>query len=808
MRVAALVALSAALLWFVVTVWAAFPLSPMRLSASSDVCDFEPRAAISADGQWLATAWIKGNMFNQGCISRGQALLRWGNEGAAQTNWSMPQTLSLPSDACAIHTDVALDGTTAHLAVSYWSPCDAVTANSALRYYTCNLLTGACTSGSDAVYQEGASGKRISDARIVLDTQSRPHIIYAQGTHALTDGDILSTRLNGGSWTAPVIVATGTKIGGFYRPVAAASGGRIHIAWERHRNDGNRSRGDVQYRYYNEDTGEFGTQRTFLYPDASLDETTYPLPALAARDGTVLLVWNVCADVNINFPCEKFYLLYVRSNDNGLSWVQPKEVGTEIPVTMINMSLKHYAGSDAQSVVSEYASHTRPVVALDHQGLPRLTWQVKIDSGYALTTTYVVSRTDQYYSWVPTTTWQVGAGGDVRIAPAIVLPGPAMDANGFHFIYMRAWMQQVGGQQYSRSQIYYDYYGGRRTGGEQVVADTYTDIHVLPNERAQLLRAQVRDLSGQGIGGAQLHFSVREGDGSFNLNGVDGTTTQRVTDPDGWAEVTLYTNLAGTVMVDAWLDIEANGVWDADEPAVVFTHTWTDNNIPALEIGPSWAISGDLMTTTLRLHPYSNEAYAGYPLQYAVWLCSQGDEDPLRIADSLSMNVMTWSRSNLVLEVPWGTTAGTYYLESHVDEGATGCHDAYVARSSTFTVGDEPPPGVPWITVSANKPFPGQVLQATLKYHEAGVYTLWWCPITGAAPISQKVKDGVTVPTQDAPTTTTFGVPSGVSGLYRLESHQGAGAACGNLDTRKATSGLLRSANQVYLPLVLRNHRH
>ncbi len=308
-------------LWLSAGVRAGIPLGLLRLSETNEVCDAEPQVASNADGSWIASVWVRGKLVDQSCVYRNRAALSWATETGALSAWHEPVVLPLPGGACAVHTDVSLAGTTAHVVTTYWSPCDASNADSAIRYYQCNLVAGTCTAMGDAVYQLGFLDRRISEVKVELDGQNRPQVVYTAGQHSLAQGDIFYTRYTGTSWSAPIKVSTGPKVDGFFRPALAVSDGRAHFVWERHRNTvEGRSRGDVQYRYCEVETGVCAPELpiSFLYPDEYTDETTYPLPAITARDGHVFIAWNVCADVNTNPPCEEFKLLYARSNDNGL----------------------------------------------------------------------------------------------------------------------------------------------------------------------------------------------------------------------------------------------------------------------------------------------------------------------------------------------------------------------------------------------------------------------------------------------------------------------------------------------------------
>lgn len=786
-----------------------FALGSTRLSAPDQVCDIEPRSAISPDGQWLGAIWIRGDRVSEGCSSRGQAVVRWATEGDGQMGWSDPVALTPPSaKACAVHADIGLNGITLHVAVSYWQTCSSPETDSSIRYYTCNMTTGTCLDHGNAVYQAGTFDLRLSDVRLALDEQARPHVAFARGTHSLADGRILYTRLTGAAWSSPILVSTGTALEGFYRPNIAVSNGRAHFVWARHRTDTfldptGRPIADVQYRYCEVDSSTCypdGDPFTYQYPTNYVLEATYAMPDIAARDDRVMLVWNVCADVKTDAPCEAFYLLYARSNDNGQTLVQPLEVGSDNPLTLLGSSLRWYAGSDEASQVSAYTSHARAVVTLNDQGLPRVAWQAEVDGGYVISTTYAITSTDTNFTWAPEAdSWQIGAGDDIRILPSILLPDPPLDDTGLHVVYMNAWLEQGVS---SRSQVYYDYLGTRRPN---LTAESATGTHFLPAERAVPLSVLVLDANDNPISDTDVIFNTDQG--SFSHAGYGLASMQSTSDHAGRAEVTLYNNLAGTAHVRAWIDSTANGWWDADEPTTVFTHTWHNNTTPALSVGTTWAnvaMPGDLITATLKYHPFESPNFVEQAAPYVLWLCPEAGaaSGEAKLAGPLEVDVETWTLADIVLEVPW-EAEGSYYLESREDGEASPCVESdRVAKSPTFEVATTPPPGTAWLAIDKNRPAAGESFQTTLKAHAAGTYEIWWCPAAqDAAPVSEKILENVSVPAGQEPAA-TVSVPQGIDGIYRLESHNQGLGACGNATTREGISALIQPAARIFLPLV------
>lgn len=781
---------------------------PVRLSAVSDVCDLEPRTALSADGAWLASVWIKGRQINNGCVSRGAAVLRWVTTGPDQTGWSALTTLPLPSgysNGCFVHADIALNGSQAHLAATVWAPCDHTSANSAVVHYTCNLVTGVCSPGTVVVAQSGTGNLRFSDARIVLDGQNHPHIAYGRGDHWLAQSRLFYTRNLGSGWETPVQISSGTETS--YRPSLAASNGRIHIVWESHSDYTDhlgrlRQRGDVRYRY----CAEAGTCSTTLYfpSPTTLEETTYPIPSIAARGDRVILAWNVCADIDSNPPCNKFYLVYARSDTNGAGFIsQPKEVKTETLMQYIGMSSNYYVGTDnSNNEAGEYATHLNAKVALDAETMPYLTWQMQQGTGYVLTTTHAISTTSEGFIWTTDESPQSGDGSDNRVYPSFELT-EVDDALAHHFVYMKTWRDE----NWSRSQIYYD-----------AVSPARPTLHLsyiertsgLPYGRAQVITAYVQQENGTGIGGAPVIFTTTLG--SFAYNGYGTQQIEATTNAQGMITLTLYSNQVGTAHVHAWINSVGNLQWDTGEPGAVLTQTWFFTGTPSLTTVSGPVLAGDLINAAVVDHPYANLAdpeEGGQPLPYYLWWCRvDAPEGPpsQQIGEDFYVDVDTWDRS-VVFQVPEDVT-GTYRLETHTSSSGNPCDEpaTRVAVSGVLNTSSELP-DTPLITVGNTRPAPGSTIVATLRNHENGVYDVWWCTESGKD-ITQNVADDVTVttPEEQLAMPVTLQLPSGASGLYRLESHTNdPDATCGNPATHVATStSLIWPSSRIYLPLVMR----
>ncbi len=516
-------------------------------------------------------------------------------------------------------------------------------------------------------------------------------------------------------------------------------------------------------------------------------------------------MWNVCADVDSDPPCNSFYLLYTRSDANGTAWLTPREVGSERSVTSIDLSIRTYAGTDNgldTNLASEYAASTRPAAVLDDSRLPYVAWQVAQGQGYVITMTHAVEGNTSSFTWGDGPSPQIGAGSDVCVAPGLMLADPALDDGGVHVTFMKAWLESTGTVAASRAQIYYDYRGMRT---RTIEADSPVATRALPQERATIVRARVLDLGGAPVPGVAVTFATDFG--SFDFSGSGATSASGTSDVTGWAAVTLYTNLPGTASIDAWLDTSEDGSIDAWEPTVAQSRAWASNVTPAIDVGASWVMAGDLLTATLTNHPYATVEQEGHSTPYVLWWCPGPGAVAVQeeVAGPLTTDIATWSVPDIVIRAPIAAQ-GDYVLRSYVaGVGADPCDlPDRVAVSAEIAITAAPPPLTPWITVSDDRPAPGASMGTNLISHATGVYGVWWCPAApGAAPVEVKLANA-TVAADGATTSLILQVPTGAAGLYRLESHTGSGT-CGDVTTRYGLSGLIDPTSRVMLPLVLRN---
>ncbi len=441
--------------------------SDVLLSSESEPCSaVKPRLATSSDKHWLAVAWVQEDeKSGGGChANAGRAILRWATEETSPSGWQGPLAVFDTSNGCINHVDVALDGATAHIVATIQKPC-VDTTNSSLLYRTCNLTTGECTAEIE-VYRETNPQLHLLEAYITLDQYGRPHIVY--GRREIADDELTAvsevryTRQgSGGTWKHIRLSGESERA---YRPTITWSysptdaQGYVHFAWETHEalSSGQLEgsiNGRTHYRRCPDDAETVaGAINCNNNPDQmGLPDKTHSRPALAVSGDRVILVWNRCDDVDTNPPCEKFNLLYRRSETTGWGFSEPIDAISEQDPAYGN--LIKYEGTDYESL--EYEASLHPALTVNNAGLPVIAWQVKkhgIEGGYTLTTTWVYSQTTSRLYWEDTG-WAEGNGYDTRVAASISVPDPIAEPQGLHLVFM----QREG--LYTPYRIYYSYFG-------------------------------------------------------------------------------------------------------------------------------------------------------------------------------------------------------------------------------------------------------------------------------------------------------------------------------------------------------------
>jgi len=438
--------------------WAT-PEPGVQLSRSTACTSVKPRAAISADGAWLAAVWVEGDASSGRCRDSGSAVLGRAQRTAETYSWQTPQTImegqANESSACVTQIAMQLRGTTAHLLTTQRTPCLGESLSSSIHYFTCDLTTGTCTAPESVIADAGAN-QSIVNAELSLDDTGAPHVVYN------VSGEVYYVRKISGSWQeAPgTNLSTAIWIGGAsvdyaaYAPRVASSGNRLHVVWDALVPGG---KGIPVYRYCSTNDGscpaEGGPRQ--LNPQWEGDMGTYSLPVIAARDDHVWVIWHYCTEDPFDPPdCNKFQLIYSRSDDNGSAFIPPQE--SEDAVGGIYPYNPGSGSPSTDASTATYNNQLQPALALDANGYPWVAWHAATNSSYSvymITTTVAAAQTGLAFNWQHRPGWSIGENDTsrARVNPFLLIPQPAA-TSGAHLVYMAKNASGSGNYQ-----VYYSY---------------------------------------------------------------------------------------------------------------------------------------------------------------------------------------------------------------------------------------------------------------------------------------------------------------------------------------------------------------
>lgn len=439
------------------------PEPGVQLSRGTSCTSVKPRAVLSADGIWLAAVWIEGDASSGQCRDSGRAVLRRAQRSDTGYTWQEPQTLiegqANANSACITHVDIQVRGSTAHLVTARRNPCLGDNPISSLQYFTCELPTGTCTAPETALSNTSV-GQLIPNAELYVDDSGAPHVVYSLSSLGIVgSGEIYYLRKSGGSWTeAPgTNLSTGMWIGSQFvdypahAPRVAGSGNRLHVVWDAHAPSG---KGLPIYRYCRADDGicpvEGGPRR--INPQWAGDMGTYALPIIAARGNRVLTIWHYCSEDPYVGPfCDRFQLIYSRSDNNGDTFIQPLDAGDAVGGGWPYDPGSGFPSTDAGTAT--YNNQLQPALALDANGRPWVAWHAANNSTYSaymITTTLATGEAGPAFTWAHQPGWHLGQNNleRARVNPVLLIPHQPATPSA-HLIYMA---KSASGGQY---QIYY-----------------------------------------------------------------------------------------------------------------------------------------------------------------------------------------------------------------------------------------------------------------------------------------------------------------------------------------------------------------
>lgn len=444
------------------TAWAN-PEPGIQLSRNTGCTGVKPRAALSEDGAWLVAVWIEGDASSGQCRDSGKAVLRRAQRSGETYSWQEPQPVmdgqANANSACVTSMALQVRGGTAHLVTARRNPCLGENPISSIQYFTCELATGVCTAPESAL-SNTAVGQLIANAELYVDDGGAPHVVYSLSNLGVAgSGEVYYLRKIGGSWQeAPGSnLSTGMWLGSqyvdppAYAPRVAGSGNRLHVVWDAHAPS---SGGIPIYRYCRIDDGicpaEGGPKQ--INPQWEGDMGTYSLPIVAARGNRVLTIWHYCSEDPYAGPtCDRFQLIYSRSDDNGDNFTAP-----QVSEDAVGGAYPYDPGAGFPSTdagTAAYNNQLQPSLALDTSGRPWVAWHAANNSAstaYMITTTIATGETGLTFNWAHQPGWSLGVNNldRARVNPVLLIPYQPTTPSA-HLIYMA---KNASGGHY---QIYY-----------------------------------------------------------------------------------------------------------------------------------------------------------------------------------------------------------------------------------------------------------------------------------------------------------------------------------------------------------------
>ncbi len=211
-----------------------------------------------------------------------------------------------------------------------------------------------------------------------------------------------------------------------------------------------------------------------------------------------------------------------------------------------------------------------------------------------------------------------------------------------------------------------------------------TATNMLPGEREHLVEAHVTQ-AGVNLVGQPVRFTINNG--SFDPSGNETMQSDVVnTDGDGKARVYIYANEPMVATVEAWADINLNGVKETLEVDTA-TKTWKTTG-PYLIVSNHYPEAGDVIGAQMQEHnPGLNP--------YELWWCPSSVDAVTtaqieeKLAAGLSVDAGGFYEAT-GLDVPAGAF-GIYHLESHTGSGACGESGTLVAQSADIEIKEVPP---------------------------------------------------------------------------------------------------------------------
>jgi hypothetical protein len=435
--------LVAALATVVVAAPLGFPHVRSNLSRTAPRVSARPDLAVSPDGDRVVVAWTE--EYRDGSGSKGHVYLRAASEGGGY--WGSKITVFPGSDsACAYKAAVAVTGATAHVAYVVFNDSCGVPTQMQVRYKTCDLSGGTCDSEEQTVASVDTSFHRITWADLTLDTEGNPHVVWVRYDKDGKYGDIRYRARDGDSWGDREDVETSGNNG---VPAIDWADGYAHVVWEE----------ETEHRIWYRRRGTSGWD-----PSVSLctKQTAFPPgnPDVAAGMSRVFVVWNWCSDGQ---DCEKYVMVYRRSNNRGSSWKSDAindtfEVGTDLGISSWS-SLEQYNSVGGDGGRDYFLQYLQPSIALNSDGWPAVVWHADRSGGagtdYTIYYSHATSGSSTSVDWIIRTA--LDWGQPAVLGSAVVGVGePEPGEQHLHIAYMQRPSTDVWEVYYDSNEPYAD----------------------------------------------------------------------------------------------------------------------------------------------------------------------------------------------------------------------------------------------------------------------------------------------------------------------------------------------------------------
>ncbi len=201
----------------------------------------------------------------------------------------------------------------------------------------------------------------------------------------------------------------------------------------------------------------------------------------------------------------------------------------------------------------------------------------------------------------------------------------------------------------------------------------------LPDERGHTVPVLVTD-EDTGVVLPNVRVSYSTSLGSYDFSGTGPGYGEALTDETGTAVLTVYANRPGTANLRAWIDMDGDRQWDANEPTDTATKQWTAVG-PYIVASTHTVLQLGWISVSLYDHPPSGNPHR------LLWCRTSvtGGLSSAVLMTGINVDSNTWDALDLPVQIPLGS-AGFYRLESHTGSGTCGNTATRVAYSADLYV--------------------------------------------------------------------------------------------------------------------------